>query len=318
MPKLITGIHHVTAIAGDPQANIDFYVKLLGLRLVKRTVNFDDPFTYHFYFGDDVGHPGTLLTFFPWSAAAHRGRKGAGQIVSYAFSIPHESLPFWTERLRRHRVDFSGPAARFDTEVVTAADHDGFTFELVASERESRPGWEGSTVPAEHAIRGFHNVTLLELAPEKTAEFLASQSLQFTMTAEAGNRFRFEIGSDTFIDVEHRPAAPRGYMGAGIVHHVAFRTPGDETQLEVQDQLLRQQVGVTAVIDRNYFHSIYFNEPGGVIFEVATDPPGFLIDEEKENLGTELKLPLQYESDRAEIESRLPSVTLPAAVEVRS
>jgi glyoxalase family protein len=207
---------------------------------------------------------------------------------------------------------------RFDTEAVTGFDHDGFEFELVASSSETRAGWEGSTIPQEHTIRGFHNVTLLELAPEKTAEFLTSQALQFTKITEGDNRLRFEVGNGTFVDVLQRPDAMPGYMGVGVVHHVAFRTPGDETQLVVRNQLQRQSVGVTPVIDRNYFHSIYFNEPGGVIFEVATDPPGFLIDEEKHELGTHLRLPQQYEAYRKEIERKLPRVTIPALEEVRS
>jgi glyoxalase family protein len=314
MNNTLLGIHHVTAIAGDPQRNLDFYAGILGLRLVKKTVNFDDPYTYHLYFGDEIGHPGTLLTFFPWSAQAQRGTKGTGQIGVFSFSIPEDAVSFWMDRLRKNGVQLSKPSAKFSEEVINGTDHDGFQFELIASPDEKRDGWEIGAIPSKFAVRGFHSVTLVESSPEPTAEFLTS-SLSFRKLSEEDNRTRYESsrggGPGTFVDVLHQPDVQRGSMGVGIVHHVAWRTPTDETQLEIREQLVRDSLSVTPVIDRNYFHSIYFHEPGGVLFEVATDPPGFLIDEPKESLGTSLKLPAQYERWRNELDKVLVPLTIP-------
>ena len=313
MDKNILGIHHVTAIAGDPQKNVDFYVGILGLKFVKKTVNFDDPNTYHLYYGDEIGHPGTLLTFFPWSSRAHRGRKGAGQLTVFSFSIPYDSMGFWMDRLKRLNIQFDGPVARFGEEVITGVDHDGFQFELITSSSDIRPGWENGSIPSKFAIRGFHSVTLSQIEYKPTAEILSS-SLGFRKLAETKNRFRFEVGnggSGTFVDILLQPNVPRGSMGVGIVHHVAWRTPTDTLQLEVREILLKNGYDVTPVIDRNYFHSIYFHEPGGVLFEVATDPPGFLIDERKEELGTGLMLPKQYEVYRNVLENTLTPLRTP-------
>ena len=314
MNNTLLGIHHVTAIAGDPQKNLNFYGGILGLRLVKKTVNFDDPYTYHLYFGDEIGHPGTLLTFFPWSAQAHRGTRGTGQISVFSFSIPHDSVSFWIDRLRKDGIQISKSSAKFSEEVISGQDHDGFEFELIASPEEKRDGWENGAIPSKHAIRGFHSVTLSEAFSDSTGEFLLS-SLSFRKSAEADGRTRYESvsggGPGVFVDVLHQPDAPGGSMGVGIVHHVAWRTPTDATQLEIRQQLVRDSLSVTPVIDRNYFHSIYFHEPGGVLFEVATDLPGFLIDEPKESLGTSLKLPVQYESWRNKLEKALVPLSIP-------
>jgi glyoxalase family protein len=315
MDKNILGIHHVTAIAGDPQKNLDFYAGILGLRLVKKTVNFDDPYTYHLYYGDEIGHPGTLLTFFPWSSQALRGRKGTGQITAFSFSISHDALGFWKDRLKRFNIQFDGPTKRFSEEVITTVDHDGFQLEIVASSMDDREGWESGGIPSKFAIRGFHCVALSQIEYESTAGFLIT-SLGFSKLAETENRFRFDVGdgrSGTFVDLLLQPNVPRGSMGVGIVHHVAWRTPTDASQREVRDVLLKGGNEVTPVIDRNYFHSIYFHEPGGVLFEVATDPPGFLIDERKEDLGTGLMLPKQYESYRNELENVLTPLRIPEA-----
>ena len=317
MNNTLLGIHHVTAIAGDPQRNVDFYAGILGLRMVKKTVNFDDPHTYHLYYGDEEGRPGTLLTFFPWSEQAHLGKMGTGQLTVFSFSIPQEAMGFWIDRLKHHRINYSGPVKRFEEEVLTAMDHDGFQFELVASHQDHRPSWENDIIPSQYTIRGFHSVTLSESIATPTADFLTAP-LGFRRVAESGERARFEIGkggSGTFVDILSQPDTDRGYMGVGVVHHVAWRTPDNETQLIVRDQLLKDNYGVTPVIDRSYFNSIYFNEPGGVIFEVATDPPGFMIDESKNALGTELKLPPQYEHHRSDIERALPSIHLPTHTE---
>lgn len=309
----ILGIHHVTAIAGDPQRNLDFYAGILGLRLVKRTVNFDDPYTYHLYYGDEQGHPGTLLTFFPWSSDRRRGRKGANQLTGFSFSIPEGSIDFWTHRLTSFKVDFSGPVKRFHEEVITVMDHDGFQFDLVVTSRASHLAWDNGIVPPEFAVGGIHSVTLSKNAPDHSQAFL-TMSMGFRSATESGNRSRFEIGaggSGTFIDLLSQPDAAPGSMGVGIIHHVAWRTKDDATQLEVRNGLVSDGLTVTPVIDRNYFHSIYLNEPGGVIFEVATDLPGFMIDESKEMLGSGLMLPGQYEPYRSELVKILAPLNLP-------
>ena len=313
MNNTLLGIHHVTAIAGDPQQNVDFYAGILGLRMVKKTINFDDPYTYHLYYGDEVGLPGTLITFFPWSSHAHRGTKGTGQLTVFSFSVPRDAMGFWMDRLQRNHISFGDPIVRFGEEVLTAMDHDGFQFELIASQHDTRSSWENGDVPGKYAIRGFHSVTLSETNDAGTPDFLRA-SLGFRRSGEEENRSRFEVGgggSGTIVDILLRPDVMPGYMGVGIVHHVAWRAPDDETQLVIREKLITNGVGVTPVIDRNYFHSIYFNEPGGVIFEVATDPPGFMVDESNDALGTSLKLPKQYESQREKIENTLPKIHLP-------
>lgn len=310
--KNILGIHHVTAIAGDPQANVDFYANVLGLRLVKKTVNFDDPFTYHLYFGDEIGNPGTLLTFFPWSSQAHRGRIGSGQLTVFSFSVAENSLGFWSDRLKQFDASVNAPSVRFGEEVLTAFDHDGFQFELIAT-KDDRHGWHDSAVPGEFAIRGFHSVTLSEGAENLTADFVQAR-LGFRHVGAEGNRTRFETGAGgcgTIVEIVQQSERPRGHMGVGVVHHIAWRTPDASSQLLVREDLVKNYLDVTPVIDRNYFYSIYFREPGGVLFEVATDPPGFLIDESKEELGTNLKLPSQYKHMRSEIEHTLPSIHIP-------
>ena len=309
----ILGIHHVTAIAGDPQRNVDFYTGVLGLRLVKKTVNFDDPYIYHLYFGDESGSPGTLLTFFPWSAQARRGRRGTGQLRFFSFSIPNNSLGFWKDKLKKLRIDFNGQFTRFGEEGITVRDHDGFEFDLIESKSDSRAPRDNGFIPATFAIRGFHSVTLLESSDEQTSEFLTS-TLEFHSVEQSNNRSRFRCSDEagTIIDIVHQPETQRGTMGVGIVHHVAWRVPDDQTQLRVRETLINRGYDVTPVIDRNYFHSIYFHEPGGVLFEVATDPPGFLIDEAKDELGTHLKLPIQYELYRDELEKSLPPIHIAA------
>jgi glyoxalase family protein len=293
---VILGLHHVTAIAGDPQRNLEFHTRVLGLRLVKTTVNFDDPTTYHLYYGDEAGRPGTLITFFPWSSAARRGRAGAGQITVISFSIPKGSTGYWRDRLKEHAV--GPPAERFGDEVITFRDPDGFAYELVASSPAA-----GRGVPA---IRGLHGVTLTEQAPELTAQYLAS-ALAFRPAGEAGDRVRLEAGpGGAGSYVELLPGREQGIMGVGAVHHVAWRVADDGAQLALMEALHRSGTDTTPVIDRTYFHSIYFHEPGGVICEVATDPPGFMVDERLDELGTHLMLPGQYEQHRSEIERALP------------
>ena len=309
----IPGIHHVTAICDNPQQNIDFYVGLLGLRMVKQTVNFDMPETYHLYYGDELGHPGTILTFFSWPDAP-KGRRGAGQIGTISFSIPRQSLDYWNERLSRHNVLVGGPNTRFDQQVLSFFDTDGLALELVAHRETAKyDAWKGSSVAAEHAIRGFHSVTLMEAQLDHTAALLTG-GLGFQLVGKEGNRTRYKTGTEDFatlLDVLDLPDAARGTVAAGCVHHVAWRTPTDEQQLAWREKLIGLGLEVTPVRDRQYFHSIYFNEPGGVLFEIATDPPGFAIDEPPEELGTHLKLPPWLESTRPMLEKILPPLHLP-------
>jgi glyoxalase family protein len=306
------GIHHITAIASDPQTNLDFYTGVLGLRLVKLTVNFDDPTTYHFYFGNSTGQPGTILTFFPWSGAG-RGRLGTGQVAATSFSIPEGATGFWHERLKHYNVTVSEAKQRFDEEALEFIDPDGLRLELVAhANAESHAPWDAGPISTKYAIRGFHNTTLWEKKHEPTAELL-SDTLGFRLKAQAGQRFRFTTSSDgpgSIVDVIHQPHEGLGWNGAGTVHHVAWRAENDKDQsawrMLVSDRGLR----VTPVMDRQYFRSIYFREPGGVLFEIATDPPGFTVDESIQELGQQLKLPPQLESRRAEIRQTLPKLSL--------
>jgi len=311
MTKQIEGVHHVTAIARDPQANVDFYAGVLGLRLVKKTVNFDDPGTYHFYYGDEQGRPGTIMTFFPWPMA-RRGSHGSGQATATAFSVPEGSLGWWADRLKKLGVAAEEPKAcpGFDEEVITLLDPDGLKLELVARAGDSREPWTGGSVPAEHAIRGFEGVTLTEWNPEVTAG-VVRDFLGFRPAGEGKDRFRFEAGAGgpgTRVDILARPDAPRGHVAAGTVHHVAFRVADDSTQVAWHTELTEEGFPVSPVMDRQYFHSIYFRERGGVLFELATDAPGFATDETVEGLGSSLRLPAWLETDRPRIEAILPPV----------
>jgi glyoxalase family protein len=310
----VVGIHHVTAIAGDPQRNLDFYTGLLGLRLVKFTVNYDDPTTYHLYYGDRVGHPGTILTFFPWPGAP-QGQLGTGQLTVTSFAIPQASMDYWSKRLKSHGVFSQGPTRRFDEQVLTFSDPDGLRLELVAGvDSTDGDAWGDGPVPLEHAIRGFFGVTLSEEALGLTASLLID-SLGFRQVTQQNDRFRFAVGSGrlgSFVDVLSLPGAPRGAVSVGTVHHVAWRTPDEEQQKSWRAKLVENGLSVTPVIDRRYFHSIYFHEPGGVLFEIATDPPGFTVDERVERLGTRLNLPPWLESQRGEIQQALPKVRVPA------
>jgi len=308
-----TGIHHVTAIAGEPQRNVDFYVGLLGLRMVKKTVNFDDPATYHLYYGDGAGTPGSIMTFFPW-AGAPQGRIGAGQLTVTSFSVPAASLGYWTERLVENGVRFEKPEDRFGETVLRFSDPDGLRLELVAAGGDDRAGWADGPAPAEHSVRGFHHVTLAVADPSRTAD-LMTDPLGFREAGGAEGRTRYEAGEGgpgNTVDVADATGFPRGRMGVGTVHHVAFRAPDEETQLELRERVGALGYDVTPVLDRNYFRSIYFREPGGVLFEIATDPPGFAVDEAPAHLGESLKLPPWLESRRDQLEEVLPPLRVPA------
>lgn len=315
MNNILPGIHHVTAICDDAQQNIDLYTGVLGLRLVKQTVNFDMPDTYHLYYGDEQGHPGTILTFFSWPDQP-KGRKGTGQVGTVSFSIPEQSRDYWVERLTRHNVMIVGPNPHFGEKVLSIFTPDGLTLELVAhQEADKFSGWKDGPIPAEHAIRGLHSVTLMETNLERTSAML-TEVLGFKFVGVEGNRSRFKLGDDgiaTLVDVLTLPELTRGNIAVGSVHHVAWRTPDEEQQLAWREKLEKSGLSVTPVLDRRYFHSIYFREPGGVLFEIATDPPGFAVDEPVEQLGTHLKLPPWLESERPMLEQTLRPIHLHAA-----
>ena len=321
----ILGLHHVTAIASDPQKNIDFYAGVLGLRFVKRTVNFDDPQTYHFYYGDEAGTPGSIMTFFPWPGA-RRGRQGSGQVAVTSFSVLPSAIGFWVERLLRHNVAYDGPTRRgsgADVEQVIAfKDHDGLMLEIVGNAAaEARPGWGGAPgVPREHAIHGFHSVTIW-VEKLSATERVLTETLGFRAVGEDDSTRRFAAGSGgpgTRVHVREVGGFGRGAGGAGTVHHVAFAVADDDAQLAVRELVAQSGLQPTPVIDRNYFHSVYFREPAGVLYEIATNPPGFTADEPLASLGESLKLPPQYEGIRAEIESALPRIHLPVPADVES
>ena len=319
MSRRILGIHHITAIAGDPQTNVDFYAGLLGLRLVKLTVNFDDPGTYHLYYGDGVGRPGTILTFFPWPSAP-RGRHGTGQVTETAFAIPASAVNFWAARLTEKRVAFEGPFDRFGEPVISFADPDGMRVELVATKlAPSDRAYEAGPVPLEFAIRGFYSATLSELDHRETAALL-TDTMGFNLVAQEGDRFRYAVNGGHpggLVDVLRAPQGKPGRVLVGAVHHIAWRTPDDEHQRNWREELTRLGYGVSPVMDRKYFHSIYYREPGGILFEIATDPPGFSVDESLEELGSKLVLPPWLEPERKNLQAILPPLRLPAPVVAR-
>lgn len=301
-----SGLHHVTSIASNPQRNVDFYTEVLGLRLVKRTVNFDDKYTYHLYYGDEVGTPGTVLTFFPFEGA-RQGRIGRGQTSATAFVIPEGSIDYWVNRFESKNIDIDMPHTRFGETVVPFRDHDGQPLELVTGTSDIEP-WADGPIPADKAIRGFHSVTLDSLNLEQTSTVL--ETLGYESSAQDGNRTRYKTAGPraSVIDVLDRPDASRGQPGVGTVHHVAFRTSNTQTQQEWREPLSETGLHVTPQKDRKYFKSIYFRELGGILFEIATEGPGFTRDESVSDLGTELKLPPWLESDRTMLEERLPEI----------
>jgi glyoxalase family protein len=309
------GLHHVTAMAGDPQKNIDFYVGVLGLRLVKKTVNFDDPGTYHLYYGDQIGSPGTILTFFPWPGA-RQGKAGVGAATRVAFQVRSGSLPYWITRLRDKGISSVKTRERFKQESLEFCDPDGIALEIVETEnpRSVKP-WIGSDVPPEHALHGFSGVTLTLLEKDKTADLL-TEVMGAQFDGEDGDYTRYSLGEGaeaTKIDLIEMRVKSFGGGGAGTIHHIAWETPSDDEQAEWQKRLAKDGFGVSPVMDRNYFNSIYFREPGHVLFEIATRPPGFMVDEPVESLGEKLMLPAWLEPNREELETSLPKLHLPVA-----
>lgn len=306
MKQLITGIHHVTALADDAQKNVDFYAGILGLRMVKKTINFDAPDVYHLYYGNEKGSPGTILTFFPYRGLP-RGRHGKGQMTVTSFSAPVSSLDYWMKRLSKFGIQHTTPQQRFDSETFVAfEDVHGLALELVFNASDSRDGFTYGQIPLEHSVKGFYGVSLSEEGYERTAGLLM-EGLDHKLLMEKGNRFRYSASGQPgdFVDVLCSPDALRGLGGSGTIHHLAFATPNDETQLEARERLMKLGFNVTPVLDRQYFHSIYFKEPGGILFEVATNPPGFQIDEDPDHLGEGLQLPPWAEHARKDIEENL-------------
>ncbi len=306
-----SGIHHLTGITGDAQKNIDFYTGVLGLRMVKLTVNFDDPSAYHLYYGNSLGEPGTIATFFHWPQVKER-RVGSGEITAIGFSIPLDACNYWESRLKDYKVPVDKRTIFGESHLIFR-DPDGLQVELVADHSlPSTTPWEYS-VPNLYAIRSFHHVTLCEDDPERTHTFLEN-TFGYTRVAKEGTLFKYSSQGDApgrHLYLRIAPDLPRGVMGAGTVHHVAFRAKDDADEVSIRTEMLEAGMDATPVIDRQYFHSVYFREPGGVLFEIATDGPGFAIDESPSRLGSSLVLPAQYEPHRAQIEASLPKVQLP-------
>ncbi len=337
--KQIAGIHHITGISGPPQENLAFYRDVLGLRFVKKTVNFDDPGTYHLYYGNDAGEPGTILTFFPWSNA-FPGRAGVGMVTHTAFAVREESVGYWADRFADLGLEVQSKFVRFGSSVIRFAAPDGLQLELVGDPSLWRsddggsgeavsdeavsdqavshqavsdqavadePSADSVAIPGEHTIRGFFGATLGVRDHERTARLLVD-TFGYDIDEEEGARMRLTLDGNApgrRIDLVVDPQGPRPRMGTGTIHHIAFRARDEEEQLSWREQIVRLGFNVTEVLDRNYFKSIYFREPNGVLFEIATDPPGFTADEPLETLGEALKLPAWLEPQRAQIERQL-------------
>ena len=310
MTNKIQGIHHITAIAGSAQRNHDFYTKVLGLRMVKRTVNFDDPGTYHFYYGNESGTPGTILTFFPWEGIVG-GRTGTGMATEIGYSVPKDSLEFWVNRFKETNVKQGEIAERLGEVYLPFQDPDGLKLELIAGKYgDDRQPWVDGGVPGEAATKGFHSVTLTLRSIGPTATIL-TDVFGYELKEQEGKRYRFvtsSVPTANIIDLVEAPDEARGHQGGGTNHHVAFRVPNEDVQMEFREKLLKMGTNITPKINRDYFYSLYFREPGGVLFEIATDNPGFTVDEPLNELGKNLKLPVQYEFRRGDIEKGLPKL----------
>ncbi len=304
----ILGLHHITAIAGDAQRNYDFYTKTMGLRMVKKTVNFDDPGTYHFYYGNEQGTPGTILTFFPWEGIG-QGRTGTGMATEIGYSVPAGSLDFWKDRFTRLNVPFTDVNERFGETCFSFTDSDGLNLALlVPKEADNREGWETGEIKGDVATRGFHSATLSLVKIDPTAKVL-TDIFGYRLLSQEGNRYRFITDATpnaAIIDLLELPDGKPGRNAAGTNHHIAFRVANEADQMEYREKVLSKGLQITQKIDRDYFFSLYFREPGGVLFEIATDNPGFTVDEPLAELGSHLKLPRQFEPARADIERILP------------
>ncbi len=310
MENRILGLHHITAIAGDAQRNYDFYTEVLGLRLVKKTVNFDDPQTYHFYFGDALGTPGSILTFFPWPRVKP-GKNGAGMATGIGYSVPQGSLGFWKERFEKFGVPHRGISKRFGEELLSFQDPDGLILELIVpGNKDERKPWETKDVKAEVGIKGFHNVTLTLKDHKATAEIL-TDVFGYDLVGTENNLVRYKTSAAqnaAIVDILVDPKAERGQNAGGTNHHVAFRVKDEETLMSFREKIQQKGLQITEKINRDYFFSLYFREPGGVLFEIATDNPGFATDETPQELGSSLQLPDRYKGARAQIEKALPEL----------
>jgi glyoxalase family protein len=310
MENKILGLHHITAIAGEAQRNYEFYTRILGLRLVKKTVNFDDPGTYHFYYGDEVGTPGSILTFFPWEGV-QKGRPGTGMATEIGYSIPKGSLEFWTKRFDEFKIKYQPVNERFGEQYIQFEDPDGLILNLVVSnEDDKRKPWTTNEVNAEVGIRGFHSIVLTLRNNVATAKIL-TDIFGYKLLTQEGNRHRYitnAIETGNNVDLVEEPNGQRGINAGGTNHHVAFRVKDDHLLMEFRKKVIDAGLHITEKIDRNYFYSLYFREPGGVLFELASDNPGFATDESVSELGTHLMLPPQYEKSRKQIEEVLPTL----------
>jgi len=310
MENRILGLHHITAIAGDAKRNFNFYANILGLRFIKKTVNFDDPGTYHFYFGDEAGSAGTILTFFPWGNGIPQGHRGTGMATEIGYSVPKGSLEFWIDRFETHNVIYNKPAEKFGERYLTFIDPDGLKLELTETETDLRKPWETDEVKADVATRGFHHITL-SLKDIKATAAILTDIFGYELVAQEVNRFRYRtnaVENAAIVDLVELPEEKLGHVANGTVHHVAFRVKNDEILNKFREKVMAHGLSITPQIDRQYFHSLYFREPGGVLFEIATDNPGFTVDETLEDLGKGLKLAPQYEKNRAEIENHLTPI----------
>ena len=305
----ILGLHHITAIASDAQRNYDFYTQTLGFRLVKKTVNFDYPTTYHFYFGNEVGTPGTVLTFFPW-AGMSKGRNGAGMATEIGYSVPKGSLNFWKARFEKLNIRYN-TGEQFGEQYITFEDPDGLKLKLIETkQKDEREVWETDEIKADVAIKGFHTVTLTLNNIKATAAIL-TEIFGYKQIDKESNLYRYQtdaVEDAAIIDLLEMPLAPRGINAGGTNHHIAFRVKDEETLMAFREKIVAKGHGITEKINRDYFFSLYFREPGGVLFEIATDNPGFATDETVENLGSSLQLPTQHEPMRDKIEKALPSL----------
>ena len=308
MENRILGLHHITAIAGDAQRNYDFYTKVLGLRMVKKTVNFDDPQTYHFYFGDGEGTPGSILTFFPWPRV-RQGKNGAGMATGIGYSVPEGSLEFWRARFEKFNVPHGKISMKFGEDFLAFQDPDGLNLELIVpGNKDERKPWETNEVNSKVALKGFHNVTLT-LNNHKETGAILTDVFGYELKGTENNLYRFRtnaVENAAIVDILEDPKAERGQNAGGTNHHVAFRVKDEETLMALREKVMQKGLQITEKIDRDYFFSLYFREPGGVLFEIATDNPGFATDETVEELGSSLQLPNRYKGARAQIEKALP------------
>jgi len=309
MNNRILGLHHITAIADNAKRNLDFYTQVLGVRLVKKTVNFDDPGTYHFYFGNEEGTPGTILTFFPWEGIG-KGTNGTGLATHIGYSVPKGSLDFWKSRLQQFNINVE-ESEIFGEKLISFKDPDGLQLQFIESSTDDRKVWTTDDIKEENALKGFHNVTLTLKKAEPTIKVL-TDIFGYELNKQEGERYRFAtnaVETANIVDIIENDKLLAGRNAAGTNHHVAFRVKDDNILMEFREKVLSAGLNITPKIDRDYFYSLYFREPGGVLFEIATDNPGFTVDEPLNELGTSLKLPKQYEGLREKIEEVLPKLS---------